>query len=365
MRGVWFVVALTVALAGCRGESQMASVTLSWPSEVVLMALDVSADGRIVVGQVDETGQSDNFRRALLWTPDGRVQDLGTLGGPRATATGISADGRVVVGGADRSPMRTTDGWTTETHAFRWTASGGMKDLGTLGGDYSWAEAVSPDGKVVVGKSITSFGKLHAFRWTERGGMEDLGVPPGAYASRARDVSADGRVVVGYASYFRPGGGPVERAFRWTEWGGMEDLGTLGGENSRAYGVSADGRVVVGEAQNAEGQYRAFRWTPERGMEELGTPGGRWSRARDVSADGQVVVGWGLDAQGQIRAFRWSEERGWEVLPTLGGRYAVAVAVSADGKIVVGLSEDAEGRVRAVRWNAEGEIEDLGPAGLS
>jgi probable HAF family extracellular repeat protein len=55
------------------------------------------------------------------------MQDLGTLGGGRSEAYGVSADGAVVVGWADNA--------AGQRRAFRWTADGGMQDLGTLGGD--------------------------------------------------------------------------------------------------------------------------------------------------------------------------------------------------------------------------------------
>jgi probable HAF family extracellular repeat protein len=57
---------------------------------------------------------------------------------------GVSADGAVVVGWALPTPQGID-------RAFRWTASGGMQDLGTLGGNSSWAYGVSADGAVVVG----------------------------------------------------------------------------------------------------------------------------------------------------------------------------------------------------------------------
>jgi probable HAF family extracellular repeat protein len=126
-------------------------------------------------------------------------------------------------------------------------------------------------------------------------------------------------------------------------------LGTLGGTHSAALGVSADGRVVVGWAFNAAGDKRAFCWEFSR-MEDLGTLGGRWSGAWGVSADGRVVVGWANNATLQSRAFRW-ESGVMQDLGTLPGDVgSYASGVSADGRVVVGGSRNAAGVWRAFRW---------------
>jgi probable HAF family extracellular repeat protein len=229
--------------------------------------------------------------------------------------------------------------------------------LGTLGGDRSVAWGVSADGSVVVGWAYNAAGRMRPFRWTAAGGMQDLGTLPGSDESVARGVSADGSVVVGWAWSDVPGYG---RAFRWTAAGGMQDLGTLGGSEGGATAVSADGSLVVGVADNAEGQYRAFRWTEAGRMQDLGTlPGGCCSWALGVSADGSVVVGWAYNAAGRSRAFRWTEASGMQDLGTLGGRSSWARGVSADGSVVVGWAENAEGWSRAFRWTAAGGMEDL------
>jgi probable HAF family extracellular repeat protein len=151
---------------------------------------------------------------------------------------------------------------------------------------------------VVVGWAEIDYWQLRAFRWTASGGMQDLGTLGGTW-SGAWGVSADGAVVVGWA--FNAAGG--YRAFRWTASGGMQDLGTLGGSESAAYGVSADGAVVVGWAENAAGQRRAFRWTASRGMEDLNTTyaslltdGSTLIEAYAISPDGRYIVGWGYNA---------------------------------------------------------------------
>lgn len=52
------------------------------------------------------------------------IQSLGTLGWNRSFARGVSADGSVAVGISSAS--------SSVDQAFRWTAAGGMLDLGPL-----------------------------------------------------------------------------------------------------------------------------------------------------------------------------------------------------------------------------------------
>jgi probable HAF family extracellular repeat protein len=265
-----------------------------------------------------------------------RLTWLGTLGGDRSEATGVSADGSVVVGWAYKS--------AGQQRAFRWTAAGGMQDLGTLGTKdnlQSEAWGVSADGNVVVGWAESDTTLRRAFRWSA-GRMRNLGVMvplnKPSVISWARGVSANGSVVVGL-THSSSGDTLVNvRAFRWM--GRMQDIGTLGGGRSDAYGVSADGSVVVGRAQNAAGQWRAFRWTG--GMQDLGTlPGYDYSEAYAVSADGSVIVGGAYNEGEGLRAFRWTVVGGMQDLGTLGGSFSEAWGVSADGSIVVGRAQDS------------------------
>ncbi len=323
------------------------------------VAIRVSADGSVVVGE----GESASGQEAFRWTAATEMVGLGDLPGADfySSAYGVSADGSVVVG---------TSRVLANFEAFRWTQTGGMVGLGFLpNGFLSSAYGASADGSVVVGGGGVDAG-IEAFRWTQAGGLAGLGdLPGGDFASEARAVSADGLIVVGTGA-----GASGNEAFRWTQTGGMVGLGDLPGTvfYSSAYGVSADGAVVVGFSFGANGQ-EAFRWTQAGGMVGLGDfPGGRFfSFATDVSADGSVVVGVGASASSS-EPFIWTEATGMVSLReslialgldltgwTLGG----ANGVSADGRTVVGSGINPDGQSEAWRAVLSGGFRWVNPNG--
>jgi probable HAF family extracellular repeat protein len=279
---------------------------------------------------------------------------LGTLNltSFQSYATDVSDNG-TVVGMSTSSVWDVLNGsWGSE--AFRWTAQTGMVGLGDFPGGFfrSFATGVSSDGSVVVGRGSIE-GNNEAFRWTSTAGMVGLGAIHATIVdSDASGVSADGSVVVGksIAPGALPGqGSNHDEAFRRTNSDGMVGLGLLesGDSGSVANNVSADGRVVVGYSYNSESfTIKAFSWTEVGGMVGLGDlPGGDFeSRATDVSEDGSFIVGSSHSASGR-EAFRWTSANGMVGLGDLpGGNFdSMATGVSADGSVVVGNSRTESG----------------------
>src|SRR5262249_31243411 len=150
----------------------------------------------------------------------------------------------------------------------------------------SFAEGVSGDGSVIVGRSQTgtSFVVGQAFRWTQATGLLGLGFArPGQSYSEAKAVSRDGGTIVGGGQDLGSG---IEEAFLWTSATGMQPLpsppGYMG--STIALGVNFNGSIAVGNGQSA------VIW--RNGLPEaLGAPAG-WatSSANAVSDDGSVIA---------------------------------------------------------------------------
>ncbi|MEO0557658.1 MAG: T9SS type A sorting domain-containing protein [Bacteroidota bacterium] len=281
-------------------------------------------------------------------------EPLGFLDGEtHSIAQAISSDGRVVVGSSG------LDG-------FRWTDEGGMQPLGLPDGETirGTASNVSADGSVIVGIATTSgWPGGGSWRWTQGGGMQWLGFmphhhDPGRFDGRhglgatASGVSGDGRVIVGGAvGHLGEFGPAVSEPFQWTAGGGMESLGGfpgVGGDlRGGAQSASSDGSVIVGYSrwvENFADTDQAFLWTPGGGMERLGTlPDHHSSRARDVTPDGLVVVGISFGSSGS-EGFLWTESDGMRSL----GMEQSALAVSDDGSVVAGMHQ-GEGAI----WTEE------------
>jgi probable HAF family extracellular repeat protein len=128
-------------------------------------ATDVSDDGDTICGQAQDAQAND---QAFFWTKKtGKVPI--SLGGAQSFADAISANGEFVIGEGDLSGGRSA--------AYRYDVkrrkASRLPDLSRFGG--SDATLISKDGGVVVGTSIDQFFNTHAFRWSAKGGMKDIG----------------------------------------------------------------------------------------------------------------------------------------------------------------------------------------------
>jgi probable HAF family extracellular repeat protein len=174
----------------------------------------------------------------FLWQ-DGVMRDLGTLGGPDATpASGCTNDRNGLVAGTsltNSTPNATTDSPTQ--HPFLWE-NGRMLDLGTLGGTLASAQCANSGGQVIGQSNLAGDVEQHAFLW-ERGTMTDLATLGGSF-SVALWLNDAGEAVGGALT-------PGDESFHASLWrhGVITDLGTLDGDCfSQAEAINSSGQIV-------------------------------------------------------------------------------------------------------------------------
>lgn len=251
---------------------------------------------------------------AVLWGKDNSLIDLGALGGNESEAYAVNNRGQVAGEALNAIPDPYTSnynnfyiGGATQVHAFRWTKSRGMQDLGTLGGTDSAAFSINERGQI-AGISFTNttvnpatgVPTLDPFLW-ENGKMLDLGTLGGTFGV-AFALNNRGQVV-GASNLVGDNGG---HAFLWDMKGGMQDLGTLGGATGAALSIN-DAGDIAGGASRADGSGGSFLWR-HGVMTNLGTAGtAPGSVALGINSRRQIVGNLLDNVGNEIGGFLWQD----------------------------------------------------------
>lgn len=280
--------------------------------------------------------------------------DLGTLGGQLSFATDVNNSQAVV-------------GWSQTaaniSRAFRWTASKGMVDLGTLPGDeWSRAVAIKDDGRILGMSGASGDFTGQPVMWSPSGAITALAIPllPGASFGQPADFNRDGDVV-GWDVF------SFQHAWIWSASGGKYDITQHvpgGGFEGASSQINTSGVVAgtnhAGTCRAVPECWRAFLWSAEGGYQHLGVPGAdaNASVAGLGLNDAGSVAGWVQEPAGAaLRPYRWTDGRGFTVLPV--ATYGYALAISRSGAAVGASLDPQSGAIQAAHWPSGGGMISL------
>ncbi|MCX5889528.1 MAG: hypothetical protein NTY36_08755 [Deltaproteobacteria bacterium] len=226
--------------------------------------------------------------------------------GPGSEPRAINDNGHALVNFNDR--------------AYLWSLSGGLTDLGDLGGGKSYGYAINNLGQI-VGESYINATTSHAFLW--QGQMSDLGGLSGGVRSIAVSINNLG-IIIGGTFFNEQSISP----FRWTPNDKLQPMDLQGGI---AFKILDDGRMVGGKNNHA------WLWNaPGPGTDLGGLPGFGYTEAKDININGQVV-GFATptqDVEYPTHAFSWTQGGGLKDLGTQGGPYSRAFSINNQGFFV-------------------------------
>ena len=308
-------------------------------------------------------GDDPYIQRTFL-TRGGHLHDLGVLpGGTSSCGQGINAHG-VVAGFSTAGDIDSLTGYR-EIHAVRWQ-DGEILDLGTLGGNESYANFINDRGQI-VGAALNSTPdafadqlflgttQVHAFLW-ENGAMRDLGTLGGPdsfayYINQRGDVAGQSFTndIPNETTEL-----PTVNPFLWRN-GTMLDLGTLGGTNGSAEALNNRGQVVGESNLAGDEMFHPFLWDGQV-MRDLGTLGGSFGTAFAINDAGAVVGYASLPDDNGFDAFLWVNG----IMTDLGnlGCVSQAYSINLRGQ-VVGASRLAGCVTRHAWFWEKGTMYDL------
>jgi len=204
--------------------------------------------------------------KPVIWI-DGKVNELSTATGDRDGVALSSNDNGQVVGASGNCATFNSNTLFNLVllHALLWE-NGKAVDLGNLGGSTGAAMGniafdINNRGDVVGLSDTTGDTTFHAFLWTKATGMKDLGTLDGDFASNALSVNEWGEVGgLSLDASFNP------RAFLWRH-GVMTDLNTLIPADSglvlmTACSINSRGEIT-GLAMTSKGEIHTYRAIPK------------------------------------------------------------------------------------------------------
>jgi uncharacterized membrane protein len=217
----------------------------------------VSRDGRTIVGGLFD---ANGVQQAAKWAGGTSWRQLGPLvpgalpcDFSQSFASATSGDGRFVVGGGWYGTSAADD--CRLFSAFRWEESTGYTLLGSLSGQSSRADAISADGRVIVGyeEAVSGPVAINGAKWVD--GREEIIRGPLGPVGFAKAVNRDGTIIAGTACTPDLPNQPPN-AFAWTAAGGTQCYPVEAPRwvqwvrgfnyNTYIYAVSDDGRVMGG-----------------------------------------------------------------------------------------------------------------------
>jgi probable HAF family extracellular repeat protein len=313
--GVWATLVLATAVVATaqtytiidigvlKGDNESSGFWINNLGEVVGCSDTQTAEGYPCTGVV--AGQ-----HAFSWTKSGGIKDLGTLSGATVSgAIGLN-DAGTIVGYSNVKGQPATN-----FVAVQWSPTGAITSLGTLSGGSSSAAFEINSSGVIAGDSFLSSGLVNATSWTNKN-IKNLGALPKAIFTAGLDINDNGQIVG--ESVFNYGPPFKSHGFLWNG-STMKDLGTLsGGVTSIANSINNTG-VIVGQSDGSstQGHWHAVLWNTSQKIQDLGVlPGGNYSIAYAVN-DSSVVVGYGNLFNNAPHAMRWTSSGGMKDLNSL------------------------------------------------